>query len=410
VTFGYRPTVSTYLHYGWPVSPYSAKSRAALRVSGLPWSEVQPHALTLAWLQSHVGRKVIPVLRTPSGAFIQDSSRIVDTIERESGLPMTPPAGLARVLALWLEVFADEWMIYPAMAFRWRYAGGGWDATVEHFGHRALPGWPASMRARAGREVAGAMNRYLPIMGVTDETWPAIVHETEALLDRLAARLDDAPYVLGGTPCIADFALYGPLAAHLGHDAWSAHVIDDRPRVRAWIDRLDRAVDRPATLALGEIPESLAPVLRSVFRLAAPAWLAAYTAAEAHWSESAHSLPRRLGRFDARLRDAAGNVVIHAHKLTAVTVWKMSRAVQALVDAGDAAGDIARQLAECGAGSLAELAPLPGLTLQAIQFRDDPTQYGRLGGVLDRVTPMLRSLPARGPAHARRRGPVAGLG
>lgn len=400
----------TYTHYGWPSSPYSAKSRAALRASGLPWTEAQPHALSLAWLQAQVGRKVIPVMRTPSGAFVQDSSRIVDALTEASGRPLVPGRGLARVLASWVEVFADEWMIYPAMYFRWRYHGGDFDYMVRDFGRCALPGLPAMVQRRGGLEVAKAMSRYLPIMGIDEQTGPAIETLTLELLDRLQARLSESPYVLGDTPCVADFALYGPLGAHVGRDPWSAGVIDARPAVRRWLDALDEGRDGAATLSLDEtLSPTLASLLRLMFEIASPAWLEAHRFASEQWNGPGSSLRRRVGTFDARMPAAEG--ITHSMKLTAVTVWKMHRPLRAWRELGEAESDAARRVLESlGAQSLIELPLLEGFDLESIAWRQDKTSFGPLGKLLDGLTPALRRAPAWRPLHPLRRGPVRALG
>ncbi|MEM7159759.1 MAG: glutathione S-transferase family protein [Myxococcota bacterium] len=400
----------TYTHYGWPSSPYSAKSRAALRASGLPWTEAQPHALSLAWLQAHVGRKVIPVMRTPSGQFVQDSSRIVDTLTEASGRPLVPEPGLARVLASWVEVFADEWMIYPAMYFRWRYHGGDFDYMVRDFGRCALPGLPGVVQRRGGLEVAKAMSRYLPIMGIDKHTGPAIETLTLELLDRLEARLDESAYVFGETPCVADFALYGPLGAHVGRDPWSAGVIDARPSVRRWLEALDEGRDEAAPLSVDEaLPPALASLLRLMFEIAAPAWVQAHGFATEQWEGPGSSMHRRVGTFDAQLPAADG--ITHSMKLTAVTVWKMHRPLRARLELPEAQARAAGEVLESlGASGLLDLPLLDGFDLDSIAWRKDQTSFGPLGKLLDSLTPALKRAPAWRPLHPLRRGPVRALG
>lgn len=397
----------TFIHYGWPASPYSAKSRAALRVSGLDWTEARPHVLTFAWLEAHVGRKVIPVLRTPEGEFVQDSSRIVDLVEGRSGRAMTPVDPVARTLALWLEVFADEWLIYPAMDFRWRYRGGDVEFMIADFGRCAAPGAPAMVRAKAGETIANAMRRYLPIMGIDARTGPAMARTTFGFLDRLAAHLERSPYLLGDHPCIADFAVYGPIAAHIGRDPWSAHVIDDRPAIRRWVSAIDRGRDLPGTLALDPdaLPPTLVAVLESALTIAAPAWIEAHRLAIQRW-RAGPPLRRRLGEFEARLDGG----VVHPHKLTAVNAWKLQRPLRA--QAALAPAVRRGLLATLGCEALAELDPsaLAGYDLDAIAWKRDPTSFGLLGRIVETLTPLVRHVPPVRPVHPKRAGPVRGLG
>ena len=62
------------------------------------------------------------------------------------------------------------------------------------------------------------MNSYLPVLGVTAETAPAIEASYEALLGILEQHFASHPYLLGGRPSIADFGLMAPLFAHLSRD------------------------------------------------------------------------------------------------------------------------------------------------------------------------------------------------
>ena len=50
-------------HYGWLVSPYSAKTRSYLRFSGLDFEDVMPSAWTLKRKVSRaVGRLIMPTI------------------------------------------------------------------------------------------------------------------------------------------------------------------------------------------------------------------------------------------------------------------------------------------------------------------------------------------------------------
>lgn len=400
----------TYIHYGWPSSPYSAKSRAALRASGLPWTEVQPNALTFSWLQAQVGRKVIPVLQTPHGRFVQDSSRITDAVEAASGLSLTPGHGLARIIALLFEVFADEWMIYPAMYFRWRYRGGNFDYMVQDFGRCAAPGLPGMVQRKAGLMIAQAMHRYLPIMGIDENTGPAIEAETRALIAELEAHFANHRFLLGDTPCIADFSMYGPLAAHIGRDPWSASVIDAFPHVRAWIRRLDGGLASPGRLHIDPgdaVLTTLRPILQRALRVAAPGWAEAHRLARAQRGGPGTTLRRRVGVFEAKLQ-CVDQVVVHPHKLTAVTAWKLQRPLRAMEAMGDT---LPRDFLQAlGAGELLELPVIDNFALDHIAFKKDATGFGGLGAVVDMVTPLLRRAPRVRPLHPAGKGPIPGLG
>ncbi|MBK7772607.1 MAG: glutathione S-transferase N-terminal domain-containing protein [Sandaracinaceae bacterium] len=81
-----------FLHYAWPVSPYSAKTRAYLTFKRIPFVEVAPSAITLFGdIRKAVGAAVMPTVVTPEGQWMQDSTEIIDALEtRFPRAPVTP--------------------------------------------------------------------------------------------------------------------------------------------------------------------------------------------------------------------------------------------------------------------------------------------------------------------------------
>ena len=111
-------------HYAWPVSHFSAKTRPYLRFKGIPHREVRPtvHGLGVT-VRRAVGRSVMPTVRLPDGRWLQDTSDIIDELERRFPEPsITPPGHAQRVASLLLELFGDEWLVIVAMHYRWNLA------------------------------------------------------------------------------------------------------------------------------------------------------------------------------------------------------------------------------------------------------------------------------------------------
>jgi hypothetical protein len=61
---------------------------------------------------------------------------------------------------------------------------------------------------------------------------------TRSYLRRLSDMLDGQPYLLGATPCIADFAAYHPLWFIRTCTPSMAGILDATPAVLAWMDRM----------------------------------------------------------------------------------------------------------------------------------------------------------------------------
>ncbi len=89
----------TFEHFGWPVSPYSGKTRTYLRFKGIPFEDVVVSApVFMTRIKKAVGRPIMPTVRCPDGTWLQDSSCIIDWFEeRYSERPITPPGGAQRV-------------------------------------------------------------------------------------------------------------------------------------------------------------------------------------------------------------------------------------------------------------------------------------------------------------------------
>jgi hypothetical protein len=65
-----------FLHYAWPVSPYSAKTRAYLTFKRIPFVEVAPSAITLFGdIRKAVGAAVMPTVVTPRGSGCRTARR-----------------------------------------------------------------------------------------------------------------------------------------------------------------------------------------------------------------------------------------------------------------------------------------------------------------------------------------------
>src|SRR5947207_13561693 len=81
-----------YTFYGLPTSMFSAKTRAYLRFKNIPHIETVPSMYTyMVTIKKHCGSAQAPVIIGPEGAWISDSSDIVDVLEkRYPQMPVMP--------------------------------------------------------------------------------------------------------------------------------------------------------------------------------------------------------------------------------------------------------------------------------------------------------------------------------
>lgn len=314
-----------FLQIGIPLSYFSAKTRSYLLHKGIPFEERGPTLTEFAvTLQRHTGTRALPVLRTPEGEWLQDTSVIIDTLERRfPERPALPETPVQRFVALLLELWVDELWVPLAMHTRWSHPENV-PFFVEDAARHMLPGLPLWLRRAAGRNVAKKMQSYLDAVGVTP-----LQH---AVMDRFLARQLDAfdahfrahRFLLGDRPCLADHSLAGPLWAHIGRDPWpKRELIGPRPALAAWIDRtMDPGSVTGELLAGDAVPQTLHVALASAFNDLVP-WLRACC----EQLRASPVLPRETTRarrihepVDYPLGDG-----MHRRSVTSYSVWMLRR-------------------------------------------------------------------------------------
>ena len=335
-------------------SVFSGKTRAYLRFKqaqgdlgpGFEDILVTPELIT-GLLIPRSGSPALPQIETPEGDWIQDSSAIIDEIERRhqkiSVIPEVESRPRQRLTAYLIELLADEWLIVPACWERWHFTVEGQEPS-----HRAWNEhqWGAIFGVGGdgpARRAAGARffeNSFgisdtrsnpkgpfagLIQLGCTDATRAAWLDSLHALLQALETHFGRHDYLLGGRPSLADYGLLGPLYAHFYRDPVPGFALRCFfPLVCEWVERTNAEgalaarcygqklysvdkdgglVGRVATSDGGEwlpddeVPETLEPVLRVFFNEMWPYLKASTDAMRRFLASDAHNpgdeLPRK---------------------------------------------------------------------------------------------------------------------
>jgi glutathione S-transferase len=331
-----------YRLFSWEHSYFSGKARAYLRykaeAGALAFEDVlaTPELMQKLLLPA-TGTSVVPQLLAPGGRFVQDSSEIVDFCEHAHPAPPVIPAATAprqRLASYLLELLADEWMVVYAFWERWHHGRDGAEPSHARFNEQQwgaviAPGADGETRRRAGRrffEAAFGIHEPeqaprgvyagLVALGMTRRTEAAWQASNERLLARLEAHFAKHDFVLGGLPSLGDFALLGPLYAHLYRDAVSGFQLRSGfPLVAEWVERTNHTgflnarsygqqlyslgpdgelVGRPATSDGGAwlpddaIPDTLLPVLAVFFEEMWPALEASLAALRGYLASGKH--------------------------------------------------------------------------------------------------------------------------
>jgi glutathione S-transferase len=306
--------MGVYRFYGTEVSYFSGKVRPALRFKGLDYEEIQPTLQVYREvILPRTGLAFIPVLLTPDDQMLQDTSVILDELERRHPAPaLYPSTPVQRVVAYLFELYADEFMTLPAMHYRWSFPESEAKARSDF---AASNGDPDRASAFADR-----MKGSLPVLGVTAATAPAIEAHLRELLAALSEHFEAQPFLLGEQMSLADCALLGPMYAHLYLDAVPGRLLRETARpVCGWIERMNapRPVTGPWT-ARDALAPTLRPVLELIGRDAVPihrddleAVLAWATDHRDQWRPP----PRGLGFHETSLRGVAMSRMTSAYSL-----------------------------------------------------------------------------------------------
>ena len=266
-----------YTLWGASVSFYTGKIRSYLIKKGVPFRELYPSSPEFhTRIVPVVGNFVVPVLETPQGEIIQDTTDMIEHFEARSAQPlMVPDTPVQRAVAWLLSAFASEGLVQASMSYRWHYRDKNSDFLRREFGRVVHAGPDRAERDQAGSELMSYFSDYLVHLGITAETVPAIEETGGELLDALDIHFQSHPYILGGRPSIADCSLMGMLYIHMARDPFPSMILKNHaPNVYCWTERMNLAniadpefPDYPEAYLPGdEIPATLEPVLKLAFQ------------------------------------------------------------------------------------------------------------------------------------------------
>ncbi|MCX7249639.1 MAG: glutathione S-transferase [Burkholderiales bacterium] len=225
--------IQPHILWGTPHSLYTGKARSCLIKKGLAFLERCPsHPDYKARVRPAVGLVTFPVLETPEGQFIQDSTDIVTYLDAlDNGAPgkaMTPATPVQLAVARLIDGFGLEGMLQVAMHYRWSYRDEQELFLQTEFGRGLYAGADREARRAAGRRVMEFFSSMLPALGITPQTIPVIEAAYEELLEALDVHFQSYPYVLGWRVSVADLGLIAPLYAHLGRDPYPTALMKKR--------------------------------------------------------------------------------------------------------------------------------------------------------------------------------------
>jgi glutathione S-transferase len=110
----------SYRIFGAEMSPYSVKVRSYFRYKRIPHQWILRNAASQPEYEKLAKLPIIPLLVTPEDTGIQDSTPIIDRIEKLHPEPEVHPGdGVVRFISELCEEFGDEWGNKWMFHYRW---------------------------------------------------------------------------------------------------------------------------------------------------------------------------------------------------------------------------------------------------------------------------------------------------
>ena len=111
-----------YRIFGVELSPYSVKVRSYFRYKGIPHEWVVRSAARMEEFRQHAKLPLVPLVIAPAGESLQDSTPILEEMEKRFPEPsIHPEEPLAAFVSALIEEYADEWGNKPMFHYRWTY-------------------------------------------------------------------------------------------------------------------------------------------------------------------------------------------------------------------------------------------------------------------------------------------------
>ena len=228
----------TFRLFGSELSPYSVKVRSYLRYKGVPHDWTPRSAANQAEFQKHAKLPLIPLVITPEGEGLQDSTPIIEHFEAKgSGPSIVPDDPALAFLSALVEEYADEWGNKWMFHYRWSYPADCW-ATAERIALQMMGQQGPLAVAQARGAVAERMTGRLGFVGSNATTRPVIEASFKRVLEIIDRHLASRPYLLGGRPTLADFGLWGQLYEMATDPTPGAYMRTSAKHVMAWIERM----------------------------------------------------------------------------------------------------------------------------------------------------------------------------
>jgi len=270
--------------YGANGSPYSCKMRSYMRYKQIPflWEKMQTiqgksERDATGWpkIFSHIKGKVIPVMKFPDGTYMNDSTFLIEEIEKQGynshrvALPEDPQMSFLSYL---IEDFGDEWITKCMYGYRWnKNRDARWSSDLLSIdGTSSLNKEPA--RQKMADFIQDKQTGRTAIVGCNQETIEKTMDSVCSIMEGYFNGNTTRHGLLGHALTPADFAFYGQMSQWQVDLEIAEQLPTKYQKVWAWIWRMDDMSFVPNTdqanawfdIYNGNAPEHIKSLLRLI--------------------------------------------------------------------------------------------------------------------------------------------------
>jgi glutathione S-transferase len=229
---------SVFRIHGVEISPYSVKVRSYFRYKEIPHRWIPRSQDAEGEYQKYAKLPLVPLVVTPENEGVQDSTPIIERLEKLYPKPSIHPEDpITKFLSILLEEFGDEWGNKLMFHYRWAREADQLSAA----GRIARSMMPRADDEQLAKSIAMVRHRMvgrLSFVGSNPVTAQQIEESFRDAIVILDSHLSKRTYLFGQRPSFADFAMWGQL-----YNAWTdptpgAIINASAPNLLAWIHRM----------------------------------------------------------------------------------------------------------------------------------------------------------------------------
>ena len=266
---------AAYRLFGAETSAFSTKLRSYLRYKGVE-HEWTPRTVETEEAYGQSARfATLPVLVTPSGYAVHDSTPTIEALEVDQPSPeIIPDDPACAFLAVVLEDYADLWLSKAVTHYRWGRKKDQKAAAARALDEYYTKDAPDN-RKELEKQSIERMTAQMVSVGLDKEMGGVVEKSFKRFVKLLNAHLKKHLYIFGGRPSIADFGLAAQLSQLLKDPTPRKIIEKDGKFVMAWCEFMDDPKPGGPFDPLEDVAETLAPLFKKDLAVAFLPWAAA---------------------------------------------------------------------------------------------------------------------------------------